>query len=84
MIFFLRSEVLLGNANLSLTDKEGNTALHLPCSKVSDHKGVFCGLLWFQKGEGHFKKFVVIQKKVFNFYVSQCHIDKQRQIQCIK
>lgn len=51
-IFFVSffSEVLLGNANLSLTDKEGNTALHLPCSKVSDHKGVFCGFLWFQKG----------------------------------
>lgn len=27
------------SANLSLTDKDGNTALHLACSNVSVHKG---------------------------------------------
>lgn len=36
-----RTEVLLtsGSANLSLTDKDGNTALHLACSNVRVYKG---------------------------------------------
>lgn len=40
-------EVLLTNASvdLSLTDKDGNTALHLACSSVSGHLYYFNNLL---------------------------------------